>query len=222
MNFVPPRDEVRKAAASDTQVALAELQLLELSELREIGMSRARALDGRHANEKLPPAVPGAHAFAAVAKAIRQIMALEQETIGLRDKRIANLRLERGKETKVAVKRSVERSLRAGRPEEKPEKRERLLADLFDYRDRRDYLNGNPREIVADICKALGVETDLSLWDAAEAAADIHLSAGHDWVVPANGEKPYTLSRPEAGGTVRLPFDSPHLDPKGGAPPPGG
>ena len=219
MNFVPPKTEAEWGRA-DVQVALAELQLLQLSELREIGMSRARALDGRHANEKLPPAVQAGHAFAAVAKAIRQIMALEQETIGLRDKRIAKLRVERGKENKVTVKRSVERSLRAGRPDEKPEKRERLLADLFDYRDRRDYLNGNPRDIVADICKALGVEADLSLWDE-PAAEDIHLPAGHDWVVPANGEKPYTTEFCEAGLRVRLPFDSPHLAPKGGAPPDG-
>jgi len=152
MNFVPPIAEAAKGLG-DFQVGLAEVQLMQLAELREIGMSRARALDGRHANA---PAAQAGHAFAAVAKAIRQIMALEQEIIGLRDKRIARLRAERGKETKAAVKRSVERSLRAGRPEDRPEKRERLLADLFDRRDTRDYLNGNPRDIVADICKALG------------------------------------------------------------------
>jgi hypothetical protein len=220
MNFVPPKTEP-EWGRTDMQVALAELQLLQLAELREIGMSRARALDGRHADEKLPPPVQAGHSFAAVAKAIRQIMALEQETIGLREKRVSRLRVERAAEAKVAVKRSVERSLRAGRPEDKPERRERLLADLFDYRDRRDYLSGNPREIVADICKTLGVEADLSLWDAQAAAEDVHLSAGHDWIVPANGEKPFTWWRSEDGGTVRMPFDSPHLEHRGGAPPDG-
>jgi len=214
MNFVPPRftDEIM----SDAQLVLAEMQLVHLAELREMAMNRARALDGWHRNEKLPPPVQAAHAFAAIAKAVRQIVALEQETIGLREKRLLRVRRVRSEETKAAVKQSVkqsvERSIRTARPDTPEQARKRLLSDLFDRDDTRDYRNGNVRDIVADICKTLGVEADLSIWEQ-PSPQDIHLPTGHDWVIPANGDKPYTTRTSKDGFRGRLPYDSPLLDP---------
>jgi hypothetical protein len=216
MNVISPHVEADEAL-SDAQLALTEMQLRQLAELREIGMSRARALDGRHADEKLPAPVPAGHAFAQVAKAIRQIMALEQETIGLREKRIARVRQEQRHMTKQVVRRSVEHSLVVARPGTGPSEHKRLLADLFDRNDTRDYLCGNPRDIIIDICRVLGVTPDLSIWEEPR-ANDIHLKAGHDWVVPANGDKPYTLQKTPIGHS-RVPFDSPLLDPHGADPP---
>ena len=95
--------------------------------------------------------------------------------------------------------------------------RERLLSDLF--RDYNDYAHGNIRDIVAGICKTLGIEADLSLWDEPQPAIDIALPAGHDWIVPANGDKPYcTPDRDrERPGTVRPPHIAGHGDdPPGG------
>jgi hypothetical protein len=158
-------------------------------------------------------------AYAQLTKAIRQIMALEEEIIGLREKRVAHLRAVWKQEKRQTVRRSVDKSLIAAKPKMQRFERERLLDDLF--RDYNDYSRGSIRDIVAGICKTLGIEADLSLWDEPQPAADVKLPAGHDWIVPANGEKPYTVRQTESGWRVRVPFDSPHITGHGDDPPGG-
>ena len=193
----------------DAQLALAEIQLRQLGALRDIGFRMARDLeddtpgdDGKRPSKKTRVAD-----FDRITRAIRQIMALEQETIGLREKRIRVVRDEQLKTKAKAIRRSVEHSLVKAKPEMERPRRERLLSDLF--RDYGDYANGNVRDIVADICRTLGVTADLSLWDAPR-PDDIVLPAGPKWIVPANGEKPYTVIKTEVG-RKQLVFDSPHI-----------
>jgi hypothetical protein len=158
-------------------------------------------------------------AYAQLTKAIRQIMALEEEIVGLREKRVSRLRATWKQEKAQAVRRSVEKSLATAKPRMQRIARERLLGDLF--RDYNDYSRGNVRDIVADICKTLGIEADLSLWDEPQPAADIPLPAGYDWIIPANGEKPYTVVTTGAGFRKRMEFDSPHIAGHGDDPPGG-
>jgi hypothetical protein len=206
MNFVPPADQ------TDAQIALADLQLRQLAELRELAMSRARALDAPGADGKAPDPVSAGRAFTEVAKAVRQIMALEQEVIGLREKRRTSISFERQKETKTVVRRVVERSLRTAGRDTTGSAGKRLLTDLFDRRDLYDYAKGNARDIVADICKTLDVEADLSLWD--EPGED---EAGISEVRKTGSEK----FRNGNGYTNSASVSVSHSRPRGGAPPDG-
>jgi hypothetical protein len=110
------------------------------------------------------------------------------------------------------------RSPRVGKPapSERP-KRERLLADLFS--DYRDFAKGNVRDLIADICKTLGIAADLSLWDEPQSEADITLPEGLKWVMPANGEKPYTVVTNPDGIRWHMEFDSPHVERRINSPP---
>jgi hypothetical protein len=205
---------------TDEQIALADTHLRNLAQLREIGMRMAASAEASMPQGMNPPAKNTMMtAYAQLTKAIRQIMALEQEIIGLRENHLADLRSKWKKEKAATVRRSVEKSLTAAKPQMRRAVRERLLGDLF--RDYNDYGRGSIRDIVAGICETLGIETDLSLWDEPQPAADIKLSAGHDWIVPASGDKPYTVSQTEGGIRVRVPFDSPHIAGYGDDPPGG-
>jgi hypothetical protein len=205
---------------TDAQIALADQHLRDLAKMREIGMRLVDDADaGTPQGQKAPSKAAIMSAYAQLTKAIRQIMALEQEIIGLREKRAAHLRIKWKQEKTATVRRSVEKSLAAAKPQMQRFDRERLLADLF--RDYNDYSRGPVRDIVADICKTLGIEADLSLWDEPQPGVDIALPAGHDWIIPANGDKPYTVRHVEGGIRVRVPFDSPHITDDGDGPPDG-
>ena len=195
---------------SDAELALMDTQLRQLAELREIGMRLARDVEADPPQgQKPPPKAPLLQAYAQLTKAIRQIMALEQEVIGLREKRAIRNRRVWLKDKAETVRRSVDKSLMTAKPDMTKPGRERLLSDLF--RDYDDYEKGPVRDLVAGICKTLGIEADLSLWDEPQPAIDIVLPAGHEWIVPANGDKPYTSVDTPAGYRVGQPFDSPHL-----------
>jgi hypothetical protein len=205
---------------TDAQIALADAHLRDLARLREIGMRMAADAEADMPQGMKPPSKTAMmSAYAQLTKAIRQIMALEQDIIGLREKRVSHLRAKWKQEKAQTVRRSVEKSLTAAKPEMQRVARERLLGDLF--RDYNDYAHGNIRDIVAGICKMLGIEADLSLWDEPQPGVDIELPAGHDWIIPANGDKPYTVHHVEGGTRVRVPFDSPHIVGHGDDPPGG-
>jgi len=207
------------APMTDAQIALADQHLRDLAKLREIGMRLAADAEAdTPQGQKQPSKNALMAAYAQLTKAIRQIMALEEEIIGLREKRVATLRAKWKSEKAATVRRSVDKSLAAAKPQMQRVARERLLSDLF--RDYNDYARGNIRDIVAAICKTLGIEADLSLWDEPQPGADIRLPAGHDWVIPADGDKPYTVRQTEVG-RVRVPFDSPHIAGHGDDPPGG-
>ena len=196
---------------TDAQIALADQHLRDLAKMREIGMQMAADAEADvPQGQKQPSKTAMMSAYAQLTKAIRQIMALEEEIIGLREKRVSQLRAKWKQEKAQTVRRSVEKSLTAAKPQMQPVARERLLGDLF--RDYNDYSHGSIRDIVAAICKTLGIEADLSLWDEPQPAVDIELPAGLKWVIPANGDKPYTVRHVEGGTQVRVPFDSPHIE----------
>jgi hypothetical protein len=204
---------------TDAQIALADIHLRQLAQLRDIGMRLANAEADMPEGRRPPAKNAMMTAYAQLTKAIRQIMALEEEIIGLREKRVALIGSRWKQEKAKAVRRSVEKSLAAAKPRMQRIQREQLLGDLF--RDYNDYSRGPIRDIVAGICQTLGIEADLSLWDEPQPGSDITLPAGYDWVIPANGDKPYTVRQTEIG-RVRVPFDSPHIAGHGDDPPQSG
>jgi hypothetical protein len=205
---------------SDDQIALADLHLRQLARMRDVGMRLVEDADAAVSQgQKAASKTAMMTAYAQLTKAIRQIMALEEEIIGLREKRVALIRGRWLEEKRQTVRRSVDKSLTTAKPDMPRIARERLLSDLF--RDYNDYGRGSIRDLVAGICKTLGIEPDLSLWDEPQPAADITLPAGHEWVIPANGDKPYTVRQTEGGPRVRVPFDSPHIAGHGDDPPGG-
>jgi hypothetical protein len=206
---------------TDAQIALADLHLRQLALMRDVGMRLVVNVEADVPQGAKPPSKNAMMSgYAQLTKAIRQIMALEEEIIGLREKRVAHLGAAWKQEKAKTVRRSVEKSLTAAKPEMPRFTRERLLGDLF--RDYNDYTRGSIRDIVAGICKTLGIEADLSLWDEPQPAADIPLPAGYDWIIPANGDKPYTVVTTGAGFRKRMEFDSPHIVGHGDDPPQSG
>jgi hypothetical protein len=201
------------APLSDAQIALADRQLAQLERMAEIGMSALEDLEHLRSAPadragKRPDPVRIVHAIDKMTLTVRRIMVLEQEIAGLREKRILKVKHDLLAVKKTATRQNVERSLAKGKPDLPREKRERMLDDLFTGYG--DMGKGTVREIVAQICEDLGIEADLSLWEE-PSTVDIELPAGHDWIIPANGDKPYTKGVSEAGFRTRLAFDSPHL-----------
>ena len=208
------------ASAPDRQVRLTELQLMDLARMREAGMALLDDLDAERDKpvEKRASVAERARSFDRITRGLRQIMAFEQETVGLREKRVRLVDTERAVDRRSTVRRSVEKSLTAAKPQLDRQPRERLLDDLFvDYKK---FATGSIPELIESICKDLGIPADLTLWEE-PTYEDIALPAGFDWVVPVNGDKPYTVVTTASGGRVRRPFDSPHFNNHGGAPPDG-
>jgi hypothetical protein len=208
------------APATDQQVRLTELQLMHLARLRDVGMALLDDLDEERDKpvEKRASIIARAQSFDKLSTAIRKIMALEQETIGLREKRVRLVDTERAVARQSEVRRSVEKSLTIAKPQLDCQPRERLLADLFS--DYRKFTTGSIPELIESICKDLGIPADLTLWEEPK-YEDIALPAGFDWVVPVNGDKPYTVVETASGVKVQRPFDSPHFNRHGGDPPDG-
>lgn len=171
----------------------------------------------RNAEGKRLNAVQVANAIDRMTLAMRKIMALEQEVCGLREKRIAKVKSDLLRVKKTAVRQNVERSLAIAKPELAPQRREDLLRDLFSDYD--SLSKGTVREVVAQICKDIGIPADLSLWED-PSVIDVTLPAGHDWILPGNGDKPYTIMTNPMGQRMRMPFDSPQLARHGKDPPP--
>src|SRR6202012_3963306 len=149
---------------TDREVRLADLQLARLARMCEIGMAQLEDLDAERDKpvEKRISVTVRAQSFDKISRAIRQIIALEQETVGLREKRVRLVETERGVERRATVERSVDRSLAATKPQLDRKSRERLLGDLFvDYRK---FATGSIPELIESICKDLGIPADLTLW----------------------------------------------------------
>jgi len=199
------------APLSDDQLRLAERQLKQLARMTDIVMERMEDLNDNpfDAEGKRLDRVKVSNAIERLTQAARRIHALEQETIGLRDKRISKVKHDLLTVKKTTARQSVERSLATGKPDLPREKRENLLDDLFS--DYKILGTGTVREVVVQICKDIGIPADLSLWEA-PSEIDIQLPAGLDWVLPVNGDKPYTRVLNGEGRPIRLSFDSPHVE----------
>ena len=180
-------------APPDAAALQAARQLAALEELREIGMDLARAL-GRQvtkpATEEEARALAGIDlglAFARISRAVRQIIAMEQEIMGLREtcaRQIIAAREaraqciideaaererqeEKAREAEIqrSIRRAVKDSIRADKPGISQYGMRLTMARMFnDYDDYDDYVRGTPAEIVTRICADLGIEPDLSIW----------------------------------------------------------
>jgi hypothetical protein len=225
------------APPSDTMLDTLERQRRQLEELVGIGCQLARTMapffneakDRQEAGRKIT-------SFDRLTDAIRRLMALEQYVVGIRDTRFKFVRDHWLVARKDAVRQTVDQALDAAKTDPakfvpaksdiEQKTRENLLGDLFrGYKDIERYEEGSMRDIVAGICETLGVTTDLSVWDPpAEdpVPEDVILPAGHDWIVPHNGDRPYTVVTRQDGRRVRVHFDSaemqktPHDPPKTG------
>lgn len=165
--------------------ARAQQRLAMLHELAEIGMRLARRLD---AQAEEPDAGDVGLVFSRIARAVRQTLALEArleaELAGLT--RQAAAERERAAEQAARapyyargriVRRAVVRAIEADTDDDDVEQLvEDLDERLCDREDDADFLDRPIGELVASICKDLGVRADLSLWEdeawaIAEAAA---------------------------------------------------
>jgi len=205
------------APPQDDQLSVADRQLKQLSRLIEIGCRMAERLDPWSQQEDMKTS-PHAkmQGFARLTDAIRKLMALEQYTSGIRDKRFKFVRGQWLEGRRKVVRQSVEQALVVSKPELEPRKRENLLGDLFrGYADLASLEHGNLRDVVAGICETLGVTVDLSIWDepaGTPAPSDMILPAGHDWVVPQNGDRPYTVQTRADGQSIRVHYNGPEME----------
>jgi hypothetical protein len=210
---------------TDDQLAVLDRQQKQLARLVEIGCRMADAFDPWSQNEDTKiSASARAAGFARLTDAIRKLMALEEYVGGIRDKRFKFVRGQWLTGRQKAVRQSVEQALIVSKPELEPKKRENLLGDLFrDYRIER-FEKGNLRDFVAEICATLGVTADLSIWDepaTPPAPTDMILPAGHSWIAPQNGDRPYTFKTRPDGKRIRIFWDDPELEKYGLDPPAG-
>ncbi len=154
----------------DPAEARTERHLRVLQELAELGMTLARAVAARAA--ETADADLGL-AFTRIARAVRQTVALEAKLADDREtvraghaRRLAQETAARGRRRKKLVKDAVERAIEA---EWQGETVEALLGDLYerlvDPRDDAGFADRPIGELVAGICKALGVTPDPSLWE---------------------------------------------------------
>jgi hypothetical protein len=157
MNLLPapsPSDDARAGTIDVSAMTLR--QLGELGRLREIGMEKARALD--IAAEGMPPdamakRLSGRHGligeFDRIARAVRQVIVLELELIGLRP---ASDREEIDDDGDDPAVEQDFRETRGDRGDgfDRPERQ--------DLRDPVDYRRGPLDVVVADVRRTLGVE----------------------------------------------------------------
>ncbi len=147
-------------APDEAAVLLAEIQLQHLAELRELGMDLARVTLTRKIQGRDEQGCD--LAYSRISKTIQQIIALEQYTIGMRDKGRQLLRTRRLAQKKEEVSREVGVALQAAQPKLDRVRQENLLRDVF-----RSYDFSDPREvatIVAGICRSLGVPPRPEIW----------------------------------------------------------
>jgi hypothetical protein len=206
----------------DTMLETLERQRKQLARLIDIGCQAVEVLAPHFLEAKnKQEATAKIAGFDRLTDAVRKLMALEQYTIGIRDKRFQFVRHHWLTARKTAVQDTVRQALAEAKAdpakltlpksEAEAKKRENLLGDLFRGYTLDRYGNGNMRDIVAGICETLGVTTDLSVWDSPiedPVPEDIVLPAGYDWIVPHNGDGPYTVVTKEDGKRVRMNFAS--------------
>jgi hypothetical protein len=150
----------------------AQAQLAALARLRVIGMEMAErigALSAELAGEKTEEALKGceglALAFTRVSRAVRQVVALEQEAMGLRDAEERKLRARRNADTAEALRLRVGGLMRERVPNIDRDYLKGLVSDLFrDYDDYDDYEGDDIAPILARICDRFGIDHDPAKW----------------------------------------------------------
>jgi hypothetical protein len=162
------RDPATPAESPDARyAALRERQLKMLGELAEIGLELARGIE---AESKRPGADPYAAmlAYARVARAVRQTILLQSRIIDGPEAERAKAGksktltpADRAAEVKQRILAILDRAIDSG--PEAPERAERLRVEAAERLDDEANLLDRPVvEIVADICRALGLRPDWS------------------------------------------------------------
>ena len=252
MNSVPPnaglagddQDDRSTGRAAESRPgsgedALMDVQLRGLAQLFEIGLAMAGAL-GRVATAqavsvgevKAFAGTDMALAFGRMTKAMGQIMLLQQETAKLRASHAERVRKQFRQERKRAAERAVREIVVKAEPGLKPQQLKARLSDFFiRYDDYDDYRDGTFEEVVARICRDLGITPDLEMLKRVAEARAVEpeppapppAAGPPPWNAPvkptAPAEEPYVVVTSPAGFRVRLPLDSPHLRPGGVGPP---
>jgi hypothetical protein len=166
-----PAELVDPACAPDAAAgALLDRQLRMLGELAEIGLEIARALEGQ-AKGTGPKLTDGdiAHAYSRVSRAVRQAILLQSRLLGDAETRRAavkaetdKVRQERQDNRKAAISFTIERIAEAQHDD--TDEVDRLTEEADDRLDDEgflgDVLDRPVSEIIAQICKHLGLDPD--------------------------------------------------------------
>jgi CRISPR/Cas system CSM-associated protein Csm2 small subunit len=181
MHALPPSDP-----AIDAAEARAKLRFEVLGELTQIGMGLARDV-GRQAAEPADPDAPPVDLglqFSRIARAVRQTVALEAKFDSEREARQAKAEADRAAETRL---RGIRRKTRVGdiveRIIDEESDSERLietLSERLEDADDTDFADRPLGEIVAAICRDLGVTVDWTLWEEQPWAAEALGAEGTD------------------------------------------
>ena len=152
-----------------------------LGELRDIGARMIAVMDrmvlgiASPEQQKVFAGVNLGTAFPAIAKAVRQCVALQQDIMGEREKRRSSQASIRKSQAKRVVDRAVTQAVAADKTRpERSEMEKRALRtraeNLFDDYDHLGELEHcTIGQLIGRICRTLGVKPDLSMWpDAAE------------------------------------------------------
>jgi ribosome-binding protein aMBF1 (putative translation factor) len=186
----PPSDPSPDApeACGGGEGTRSQQRLRMLRELAEIGMRLARGVERRAEEPETAPGDAGL-VFSRIARAVRQTLALEARLEEELEGRVRKARHDQDWERRQLahapiaersrlVRRAVGRAIEADAEDEDQEERlfESLDERLGDREDDDGYLDRPIGELVALICKDLGVAVNLGLWEdedwaIAEAAA---------------------------------------------------
>ena len=151
-------DELKLLVAEQQLKALAELQEIAMEELRAV---RAHAIRERAQGKAVHADLP----ITRLTKAIRQVMVLQQEICGLRDTQKRELRRLQVARKTAEARRQVKDAVEKAEPGlGRIQLNGRLRKAFADYNDYHDYYRGTVAEIVAQVCKDLGIERDLSMF----------------------------------------------------------
>jgi hypothetical protein len=193
-------------------------QMEDLARLRSVGVEIAERV-GRKASGLLMESERDAFrncdvvlSYTRLTRTIQQIIMQEQEILGLREKRVRQVREMRADaEPRVYVARPVdERKLVRGVvremvvaqcPELERDDLKIMLDDLFEDYD--DFDRGTPAEIVARICTELGVAFDAGIWGTVEPPSEDDGDIGAGGETPSPDGVAATLSPAAEGGSLR-------------------
>jgi hypothetical protein len=217
MNGPQPTSE---PASADPSPDRAERRLRILQELAEIGMDLARAVQRRALAAEDPAVVANpALSFSRIARAVRQTVALEakldqdrQAVMAERaERRARDARLQAHKH-KARIRDLVERAIDA---EASGDAAEDLLCDLNERLEDADdlaaFADRPVAEIVAHICRELGLNPPPSLWNEQEwglagggSKGPLHISSAPE-AEPGTGRAEAVWPDPTAGPRSKKP-----------------
>ena len=165
----PPDSE---AAPSDEAMRLMASQLETLARMRVIAENMMERVERKASGlllEREQPAFKNCDPILALnrlSRSLLQIMAMEQEIMGLREKRRQDILAAPAERKRQLVRRAVRDAAVAQKPTiDRALLRTQIQSALKDCNYYDDFIRGSPREIIAKICAQLGIETpDLSIW----------------------------------------------------------